>query len=85
MLTSLPEVLGGRSAFSYSPPPPIKAPSAVSAVGGDRARDGGGGGWKENAHQKLKDISFLHILTIQDFCQPFNSILKELTLEGTME
>lgn len=42
MLTSLPGVLRGGSAFSHSPLPPIKAPSAVSAVGGDKVRDEAG-------------------------------------------
>lgn len=42
MLTSLPGVLRGRSAFSHFPLPRIKSLSAVSAIGGDKVRDAEG-------------------------------------------
>lgn len=68
---------------SHSPAtPPIKAPSTISAVGGDRVRDGEGVEREcTQETEELNHIPVLHILTTEDF----NSMLKQLTLEGTRD
>lgn len=46
-------------------------------------------GWKEReGTQETEEVTclpVLHILETADFCQPYNSMLKQLTLDRTME